>query len=98
LENTVKAYTGEYNGLLDPKLFEKKKKAESDLRAKVQGDPEWRREYGSGLGRHCCSDEKRRRGDEASAESIDQRGTGMAGSHGNRGVRPPRSRSPMLSV
>jgi len=47
LENTVKAYTGEYNGLLDPKLFEKKKKAESDLRAKVQGDPEWRREYGS---------------------------------------------------
>jgi len=47
LENTIKAYTGEYNGLLDPKLFEKKKKAESELRAKVQGDVEWRREYGS---------------------------------------------------
>jgi hypothetical protein len=47
LENTIKAFTGEYNGLLDQKLFDKKKKAEAELRAKVQGDPEWRREYGN---------------------------------------------------
>jgi peptidase S46-like protein len=46
-ENTIKAYTGEYNGLLDQKLFDKKQKAEAELRAKVQGDPEWRREYGN---------------------------------------------------
>src|SRR5438034_8747837 len=46
LENTVKAFTGEYNGM-DKSLFDKKSKEESDLRAKVAANPEWSRQYGS---------------------------------------------------
>lgn len=46
LENTIKAFTGEFNGL-DKALFDKKLKEEAELRAKVAADAEWRREYGS---------------------------------------------------
>src|SRR5205807_8511861 len=45
LENTVKAFTGEYNGM-DKALFDKKSKEEADLRAKLAANPEWSREYG----------------------------------------------------
>ncbi len=45
LENTVKAFTGEYNGM-DKALFDKKSKEEADLRAKVAANAEWSREYG----------------------------------------------------
>lgn len=44
LENSVKAFTGEYNGLLDKNLFEKKRKEENDLRAQVEQKPELRRD------------------------------------------------------
>src|SRR5215468_10486753 len=44
-ENSLKAVTGEFNGM-DKALFDKKAKEESDLRAKVNGNPEWRRQYG----------------------------------------------------
>ena len=44
LENTVKAFTGEFNGM-DKALFDKKSKEESDLRAKVAANPEWRRDF-----------------------------------------------------
>lgn len=46
LENTVKAFTGEYNGLLDKNIFEKKRKEENELRAKVGRNPQWNREFG----------------------------------------------------
>jgi hypothetical protein len=46
LENTVKAMSGEYAGL-DKNLFDKKEKEEAQLRAKVDADPQSRREYGS---------------------------------------------------
>ena len=45
LENTIKAFTGEFNGM-DKALFDKKMKEEAELRAKVNSDVEWRREYG----------------------------------------------------
>lgn len=45
-ENTLKALTGEYNGLLDKTLFDKKRKEESELRAKVAANAEWRRDFG----------------------------------------------------
>ncbi len=45
LENSLKAFTGEFNGM-DKALFDKKTKEESDLRAKVAANPEWRRQYG----------------------------------------------------
>jgi hypothetical protein len=45
LENTIKAFTGEYNGM-DKNLFDKKSKEETDLRTKVASNAEWRRDYG----------------------------------------------------
>jgi Peptidase S46 len=44
-ENSLKAVTGEFNGM-DKALFDKKAKEESDLRAKVTANAEWRRQYG----------------------------------------------------
>jgi hypothetical protein len=44
-ENSLKAVTGEYNGM-DKALFDKKSKEESELRAKVAANPEWKRQYG----------------------------------------------------
>src|SRR5215471_6041490 len=44
LENTVKAFNGEFNGM-DKSLFDKKAKEESDLRAKVAANPEWQRDF-----------------------------------------------------
>ena len=40
LENSLKAFIGEYNGM-DKALFDKKGKEEGDLRAKVAGKPEY---------------------------------------------------------
>jgi len=45
LQNTIKALTGELKGM-DQKLFDKKQREESELRAKVDANPEWRRDYG----------------------------------------------------
>jgi len=45
LENTVKAFTGEYNGM-DKNLFEKKRKEEAELRARVAANAQWQKDYG----------------------------------------------------
>jgi hypothetical protein len=50
IENSLKALTGEYNGLLDKNIFAKKQKEESDFRALVAGKPEWKKEYGEAWG------------------------------------------------
>jgi hypothetical protein len=57
LENTVKAITGEYNGM-DKSLFDKKKKEESELRTKVSANPEWKREYGDAWDRIAAATKK----------------------------------------
>jgi len=46
LENTLKASRGEYQGLLDNGLMEKKRKEDIDLRTLVDGKPEWKKAYG----------------------------------------------------
>jgi hypothetical protein len=46
LENTLKASRGEYQGLLDIGLMEKKRKEDNDLRSLVDGKPEWKKVYG----------------------------------------------------
>ncbi|MHB1051157.1 MAG: S46 family peptidase [Bacteroidota bacterium] len=46
LENAQKAWTGEYQGLLDKNLMAKKWKDEQDLRDKVNADPELKKMYG----------------------------------------------------
>jgi hypothetical protein len=45
IENALKVWTGEYNGLNDAKLFEKKVKQESEFRGLVDSKPEWKREF-----------------------------------------------------
>jgi hypothetical protein len=58
LENSLKAFTGEYNGLLDKALFDKKRKEESDLRAKVSANNELKREYGDAWDRIALAAKK----------------------------------------
>lgn len=45
-ENGLKAFLGEYGGLLNPSLIEKKRKDENEFRAFVDGRPELKRQYG----------------------------------------------------
>jgi hypothetical protein len=47
LENSLKALQGEYNGLLDKALIDKKQKEESEFRARIAADPDSSRKYGS---------------------------------------------------
>src|SRR5262249_48931243 len=53
----LKATTGEFNGM-DKALFEKKKKEEAELRAKVAANPEWKREFGDAWDRIAVATKK----------------------------------------
>jgi len=46
LENSKKAMTGEYQGLLDKALMAGRKKTEEEFRLKVASNPEWDKAYG----------------------------------------------------
>ena len=46
LENSLKAFEGRLQGLLDPATFSKKVNDEKEFRAKVAANPEWQKEYG----------------------------------------------------
>jgi hypothetical protein len=46
IENAIKAWSGEYNGLQDAKLMEKKRREENEFRALVNNNPEWSKEFG----------------------------------------------------
>ncbi len=47
LENSRKAYEGRYQGLTDPAIMAKKQKEESDFKAKVMANPQWKAAYGN---------------------------------------------------
>ena len=47
LENSLKALSGEAKGLADPEIFEKKRREETEFRAKVEANAEWKAAYGS---------------------------------------------------
>ena len=47
LENALKAYGGEYSGLLDPKIMNKKSADERALRDAVGRNPDWQKTYAS---------------------------------------------------
>ncbi len=47
IENALKAWTGEYNGLLDAKVMAKKQQDENDFRAQVMANPELKKLYGT---------------------------------------------------
>lgn len=46
IQNSRKAYTGLIEGLQDPALFGAKVAEEKSLRATVEGNPEWKRQFG----------------------------------------------------
>jgi hypothetical protein len=46
VENSLKAYKGEQESLLEPAFFGQKKKEENEFRAKVNADPKMKAEYG----------------------------------------------------
>jgi hypothetical protein len=46
IENSLKAFTGQYEGLLDKTLIEKKQKEEQEFRKKVASNPDWQKEFG----------------------------------------------------
>jgi hypothetical protein len=46
LENGRKVFEGRRDGLRDKNLMDKKRKEDEDFRAKVMGNPEWKKEYG----------------------------------------------------
>jgi hypothetical protein len=46
LQNSVKAFEGRYQGLLDKKVMDKKRKDDEDFRARVMANPEWKKAYG----------------------------------------------------
>ena len=46
LENSVKAWQGRYDGLLDKNVMDKRRKDEEEFRAKVKANPEWQKECG----------------------------------------------------
>jgi len=47
LENSKKALTGEYQGLMNPELMAKAKLQEEQFRSKVAANPQWKKEYGN---------------------------------------------------
>jgi hypothetical protein len=47
IENSIKAYTGEYEGLLDKRLIAKKQKEQDDFQVLVRSNPDWQQAYGS---------------------------------------------------
>jgi hypothetical protein len=46
LQNSLKAYQGRYEALQDKSVMQKKQDDESDLRTKVDANPEWKAAYG----------------------------------------------------
>lgn len=46
LENSRKVFEGRRDGLADKALMEKKRKEDEEFRAKVDGNPEWKKAYG----------------------------------------------------
>ncbi len=46
LQNSVKALSGRYTGLLDKNVMDKKRKDEAEFKTKVMANPEWAKAYG----------------------------------------------------
>jgi len=78
LMNALKAWTGEYEGLLDEALMAKKQKEESEFRALVAGKPNWEKEYGGAWDAIAQATSKRREMLKATQFRV-LRGSRMAG-------------------
>jgi hypothetical protein len=60
LENGQKALGGEYLGLRDQRLMEKKQAEERDFRARIQGNPDWVTKYASAWDGIAAAERERR--------------------------------------
>jgi hypothetical protein len=60
LENAQKALSGEYQGLLDPKLMAKKQSEEREFRARIDANAEWRAKYASAWETIAAAERERR--------------------------------------
>ncbi len=69
--NSRKAITGQYQGLLDPRILASKKKAEESLRAKIAADPELTKAYG-GAWERIADAQKALQGFEREYELIEK--------------------------
>ena len=61
LNNALKAYTGEYEGLNDPKLLAKKRDEEREFRARIDASPEWKAAYGGAWDAIAAAEQVKRR-------------------------------------
>ena len=79
IENTIKAFTGRLQGLQDPKLMAKKAEDEKAFRAKVAGNAEWAKAYGSAWDTIAQAQEKLRgRYKESALWSVGRSGSRLA--------------------
>jgi hypothetical protein len=60
LENAQKAYTGQYEGLLDKNLMAKKQRDEAEFRALVEQNAEWKKAYGDAWDAIAKAEQRRR--------------------------------------
>lgn len=58
LQNSVKAYEGRYQGLMDAAIFAKKQKEESDFKARVMANPQWKAAYGNAWDEIAAAEKK----------------------------------------
>jgi len=71
LENSLKAFIGQSNGLQDKNLMEAKRKQEADFRALVDSKPEWKAAYGGAWDEIAAAEKKSAaRAGEISVESF----------------------------
>lgn len=59
VSNSLKAYTGRYEGLAEKSLIAKKQKEEADFRALVASRPEWEKAYGGAWDAIAQAEQKR---------------------------------------
>ena len=58
MQNGLKVYQGRAQALADPAILDKKKAEEADFRAKVDANPEWKKEYGGAWSTIASAEEK----------------------------------------
>ena len=60
LENALKAYTGEYQGLNDATVFAQKRDEEREFRARIDANPEWKAAFGGAWDAIAAAEQVRR--------------------------------------
>ena len=58
MQNGLKVYEGRAQALTDPAILDKKRADEADFRAKVDANPEWKKEYGDAWSTIASAEEK----------------------------------------